>query len=66
MDKAGCFVLISRMPDDEKVTDEHILRTYQEQTVAEPHFTFIKDPKIVGPVYMKSPNGWRLWPMCFS
>ncbi len=56
MEKASCFVLISRMPDDEEITDEYILRTYKEQTVVERHFTFIKDPKIVGPVYMKKPQ----------
>jgi len=56
MEKASCFVLISRMPPGPEFTDEYILRTYKEQTVVERHFAFLKNPKIVGPVYLKKPQ----------
>ena len=54
-EKASCFVLISKPPSND-ITDEYILRTYKEQTVVERHFAFIKDPKVIGPVYMKKPQ----------
>ena len=55
-EKASCFVLISRLPCNEDITDEYILKTYKEQSVVERHFAFIKDPRVVGPVYMKKPE----------
>ncbi len=54
-EKASCFVLISKLSSKD-ITDEYILRTYKEQTVVTQHFAFIKDPKVVGPVYMKKPQ----------
>lgn len=30
--------------------------SYKEQTVVERHFAFIKDPRVVGPVYIKKPE----------
>ncbi len=55
-EKASCFVLISKPPPEKRSDDEYILKTYKEQTVVEQHFAFIKDPRVVGPVYLKKPE----------
>lgn len=54
--RAGCFVLITNIPSDPEWPDEAIVREYKEQTVVEQHFAFIKNPKIVGPLYLKDPE----------
>ena len=38
------------------LADERILREYKNQTVVEQHFSFIKNPKVVGPIYLKNPE----------
>lgn len=52
--RASCFVLITNIL--EGWTDERILREYKNQTVVEQHFSFIKNPKVVGPIYLKNPE----------
>ncbi len=53
--RASCFVLMTNLPQDARWTDEAIVREYKEQSVVEQHFAFIKNPKIVGPMYVKNP-----------
>ncbi|MEW6522734.1 MAG: hypothetical protein AB1445_04025 [Bacillota bacterium] len=43
-----------------------MLTEYKQQTVVEQHFAFVKDPKAVGPVYVKKLErvqalAWRSW-----
>jgi len=53
--RASCFVLITNILSDPEWPDAAIVREYKEQTVVEQHFAFIKNPKIVGPIYLKNP-----------
>ncbi|MEW6523916.1 MAG: IS1634 family transposase [Bacillota bacterium] len=54
--RASCFVLITNLLDAPVWSDSQVLMEYKQQTVVEQHFAFIKDPKVVGPVYLKKPE----------
>lgn len=54
--RESCFVLMTNVADKERFPDREILRQYKDQQLAEQQFSFIKDPKVVGPVYLKKPE----------
>jgi transposase len=54
-EKAGCFVLLTSVPAEEKTALE-ILRTYKEQDGIEKNFGFLKDPLVVNDVFLKTPS----------
>lgn len=54
--QASCFVLITSLLAAEAWPARKVLQEYKHQTVVEQHFAFIKDPKIVGPIYLKKPE----------
>jgi transposase len=54
-EKAGCFVLLTNVPIEEKSALE-ILRTYKEQDGIEKNFGFLKDPLVVNDVFLKTPS----------
>ena len=55
---AGCFVLLSNVPDQEHggYSAERILRTYKEQNAIEKNFGFLKDDQIVNALFLKRPE----------
>ncbi|MEW6523526.1 MAG: IS1634 family transposase, partial [Bacillota bacterium] len=53
--RASCFVLITNLLDVQRWPHQRVLTEYKQQTVVEQHFAFMKDPKVVGPVYLKKP-----------
>jgi transposase len=53
--KAGCFVMISNLTEDEKSAHE-ILKTYKSQYGIEQNFSFLKDPLIVNDTFLKKPS----------
>jgi transposase len=55
---AGCFVLLSNVPDQEQggYSAERILRTYKEQNAIEKNFGFLKDDQIVNALFLKRPE----------
>jgi transposase len=55
---AGCFVLLSNVPDQEQAgySAERILRTYKEQNAIEKNFGFLKDDQIVNALFLKRPE----------
>ena len=55
---AGCFVLLSNVPDEDKggYSPEQILRTYKEQNGIEKNFGFLKDDQIVNALFLKRPE----------
>jgi transposase len=55
---AGCFVLLSSVPDDGKdgMDGRALLRTYKGQYGVESDFAFLKDPLVVNDVFIKSPH----------
>jgi len=54
-EKAGCFVLLTNVPAEEKSALE-ILRTYKEQDGIEKNFGFLKDPLVANDVFLKTPS----------
>jgi len=54
--RLSSFVLVTDLLDEEAWPDERVLKEYKEQTVVEQHFSFIKSPKVVGPIYLKNPR----------
>ncbi len=54
--RASCFVLLTNIPDSDDWPDNAILIEYKEQTVVEQSFAFMKNPKLVGPIYLKKPE----------
>ena len=53
--KAGCFVLITNLPQEENPAIE-ILKTYKGQTGVEQNFSFLKEPLIVNDTFLKNPS----------
>ena len=53
--KAGCFVLITNLPQKEN-SASNILKTYKGQTGVEQNFSFLKDPLIVNDTFLKTPS----------
>ncbi|MEW6522196.1 MAG: hypothetical protein AB1445_01265 [Bacillota bacterium] len=53
--RESCFVLLTNVDDEERFPDRETLRLYKGQQLVEQHFSFTKDPKMVGPVYLKKP-----------
>ena len=57
--KAGCFVLITNLSDDEFITRwpaGELLRLYKSQSGIEQNFGFLKDPIIVNSIFLKRPR----------
>lgn len=48
----SCFVLVTNVPK-ERLTDEAILREYKEQWVVEDKFKFLKNPVVLGPIWLQ-------------
>ena len=48
----SCFVLVTNVPK-ERLSDEAILREYKEQWVVEDKFKFLKNPAVLGPVWLQ-------------
>lgn len=54
-EEAGCFVLVSNVPLQEKTALE-ILKTYKEQDGIERNFGFLKDPLVANDIFLKKPH----------
>jgi len=54
-EEAGCFILLSNVPVEEKSGLE-ILKLYKEQDGIERNFGFLKDPLVVNDVFLKKPR----------
>jgi transposase len=54
-EEAGCFVLLTNVPDEEK-SGIDILKTYKEQDGIERNFGFLKDPLVANDVFLKTPR----------
>lgn len=56
--EAGCFVLLCNVPlvGDAAQTGADLLRAYKEQYGIERNFSFLKDPLIVGDMFLKKPE----------
>lgn len=50
--KESCFVLISNVPKD-RCSDLELFREYKEQWVVEDKFKFLKQPVILGPIWLQ-------------
>ncbi len=55
-ERASLFVLLTNLLDAEEYPDVRILREYKEQNAVEQQFRFLKQPFILGPVYLKNKN----------
>ena len=55
-EKEATFVLITDIRDDQRVSDEQILRLYKEQHEVEARFRYLKSPYHVGPIYLHKPT----------
>lgn len=51
----SCFVLVSNIPKD-RYTAEEIFVEYKEQWVIEDKFKFLKQPVILGPIWLQKPE----------
>ena len=54
-DRASTFVLITNLKDPKENTSETILRHYKEQNTVEMRFRFLKNPAILGQVFLQKP-----------
>ena len=54
-EEAGCFVLLTSVPVEEKKGID-LLRTYKEQDGIERNFAFLKDPLVANDVFLKTPR----------
>ena len=54
-EEAGCFVLLTNVPADQKSGPE-ILRLYKDQDGVERNFGFLKDPLVANDVFLKKPR----------
>lgn len=50
--RIGCFILISNA--NSKFSSEDLLTTYKKQSAPETSFKFIKNPTVVGPIFLKT------------
>lgn len=56
-EKEETFVLMTDIRDDQRLTDERVLRLYKDQGVAvEARFRYLKSPYHVGPVFLQRPS----------
>lgn len=55
-EKEATFVLITDIRDDQRLSDERVLRLYKEQHEVEGRFRFLKSPYHVGPIYLQRPS----------
>lgn len=51
----SCFVLVSNVPND-RCTTEKIFKEYKEQWVIEDKFKFLKQPLVLGPIWLQKPE----------
>lgn len=52
--KASTFILITNLLDAKKYPEAEILREYKEQNSVERGFRFLKNPFLLGPIFLKS------------
>jgi transposase len=55
-DKASIFVLLTNLLDTETYPDTLVLKEYKEQNAVEKQFRFLKQPFILGFIYLKNKN----------
>jgi len=55
-DLASTFVLITNLMDTKAYPDREILKEYKEQNAIERQFRFLKQPLLLGPIYLKNKN----------
>lgn len=55
-EREATFVLITDIRDDQRVSDEQILRLYKEQHEVEARFRYLKSPYHVGAVFLQKPS----------
>ncbi|QGP93154.1 hypothetical protein MGLY_25540 [Neomoorella glycerini] len=55
-DLASTFVLITNLMDTEKYPDPKVLKEYKEQHAVEKQFRFLKQPVLLGPIFLKNKN----------
>ncbi len=55
-EREGTFVLMTDIRDDQRVTDEQVLRLYKDQMEVENRFRHLKSPYHVGPVFLQKPS----------
>jgi len=55
-EREATFVLITDILDDQRVSDEQILRLYKDQYEIEHRFRFLKSPYHVGPIFLHKPS----------
>lgn len=53
-DLASTFVLITNLMDAEKYPDREVLKEYKEQNAVERQFSFLKQPFLLGPIFLKN------------
>lgn len=51
----SCFVLVSNVPE-ERCNGEELFREYKEQWVVEDKFRFLKQPVVLGPIWLQKPE----------
>ncbi|MDQ0339464.1 transposase [Caldalkalibacillus uzonensis] len=54
--QASTFILITNEMDEEKLTDEDMLKGYKAQQTVENRFRFLKNPYFVGSIYLSKPE----------
>jgi transposase len=56
--EAGCFVLLSNVPEEGEIAHDsgEILKAYKEQNGIEQNFSFLKDPIIVNSLFLEKPE----------
>lgn len=53
-ERLSCFILISNL--DQSYSTAEILKQYKAQNKVETSFKFLKDPLLVGPIFLKKPS----------
>ena len=55
-DLASTFVLITNLMDTAAYPDREVLKEYKEQNAVERQFRFLKQPVLLGPIFLKNNN----------
>ncbi|MGB9851225.1 MAG: IS1634 family transposase [Moorellaceae bacterium] len=55
-DLASTFVLITNLMDTQAYPDREVLKEYKEQNAVERQFRFLKQPFLLGPIFLKNKN----------
>lgn len=55
-EREATFVLITDIRDDQRVSDEQVLRLYKDQHEVESRFRYLKSPYHVGPIFLQKPS----------